>query len=157
MKLGIMTLRTLPSAFVTLAFAAVAGVAGIAPAHAASDAYGQIQLAVTHHGPIFTDNNGLGYDIVVTNNGPDTATHVVLRTTGWACEANAQNTDTCKQIADRFDPTKPMDFTTDLGGRHARRVLGGHHHPGREPGLHPDHDRGGQQRPVRHRLGARDL
>jgi len=117
-KLWGMTLRNLPVAFATLAFAAVAGAAGAVPAHASTPAYtdyGQIQLTVTHHGPIFTDNNGLGYDIVVTNNGPDTATGVVVRTTGYDCEANAQSKQDCKPIPDRFDPSKPMDFETALG------------------------------------------
>ncbi|WP_194894859.1 DUF11 domain-containing protein [Catenulispora pinisilvae] len=120
-----MTLRNLPVAFATLAFAAVAGVAGAVPAqaHAGNVDKGRIQLTVTHNGPIFTDNNGLGYDIVVTNNGPDTATGVVLRTTGWDCEADAQNRESCKPIPDRYDPAKPMDFETDLGtipaGTHA--------------------------------------
>lgn len=114
-KLGDMTLRNLPVAFATLAFALVAGVAGALPAHAESDRFGEIQLTVTHHGPIFTDNNGLGYDIVVTNNGPDTATGVVVRTTGFDCEADAQSKESCTAIPDRFDPTKPMDFLTSLG------------------------------------------
>ena len=102
-KLWGMTLRNLPVAFATLAFAAVAGAAGAVPAHASTPAYtdyGQIQLTVTHHGPIFTDNNGLGYDIVVTNNGPDAATGVVVRTTGFDCEANAQSQEACKPIPD---------------------------------------------------------
>src|SRR5882762_1455362 len=114
-----MTLRTFPVALATLAFAAVAGLAGAVPAHAADTdndtQYGRIQLTVTHHGPIFTDNNGLGYDIVVTNNGPATATGVVLRTTGWDCEPDAQSKESCKTIPDRFDPSKPMDFETPLG------------------------------------------
>jgi hypothetical protein len=110
-----MTLRYIPSALATLAFAAVAGVTGAVPAHAGSPEYGEIQLTITHNGPIFTDNNGLGYDMVVTNNGPNAATHVVVRTTGWDCEADAQSKESCKPIPDRFDPTKAMDFTTDLG------------------------------------------
>ena len=110
-----MTLRAFPVALATLAFAAVVGVAGAVPAQAASHHRGRIQLTVTHHGPIFTDNNGLGYDMVVTNNGPDTATGVVLRTTGWDCEADAQSKESCKPIPDRFDPSKPMDFETALG------------------------------------------
>lgn len=110
-----MTLRHFPVAVATLAFATVVSVAGAVPAQAGTHQRGRIQLTVTHNGPIFTDNDGLGYDIVVTNNGPDTATGVELRTTGWDCEADAQSKEVCKPIPDRFDPTKPMDFITDLG------------------------------------------
>lgn len=109
-----MTLRTLIPAAAGLALAAGTVVTGAAPAHAGTWAAGLIQLTVTHHGPILVDDNGLQYDIVLTNNGPGTATNVVLRTTGWECEGTRWSPDACKPLPDRYNPAKPMSFDTYL-------------------------------------------
>ncbi|MFL6116650.1 MAG: hypothetical protein ACJ786_35630 [Catenulispora sp.] len=101
-----MTLRNFLPAGATMAFAAGAVVTGAVPAHAGSVANGRIQLTISHHGPILTDDNGLGYDIIVTNNGPDTATNVVVRTTGWECEGGDWSLSSCRRLPDRDDPAK---------------------------------------------------
>ena len=109
-----MTLRNLLPTAAVLAFAAGAVFTGAGPARADSSTAGRIQLTVTHHGPIMVDDNGLEYDIVVTNNGPGTATGVVLRTTGWECQGDGWSPEACKPLPDRYDPAKPMSFDTPL-------------------------------------------
>lgn len=69
---------------------------------------------MTHHGPLLVDDNGLQYDIVLTNNGPDTATNVVLRTTGWECPGETWTPEACRQLTDRYDPGKVETVTTYL-------------------------------------------
>ncbi|MFD0630706.1 hypothetical protein ACFQ9X_02630 [Catenulispora yoronensis] len=52
--------------------------------------------------------------MIVTNHGPNTATNVVVRTTGWECQGHTWSAASCKRIPDRYDPTKPMSFDMTL-------------------------------------------
>lgn len=109
-----MTLGNLFPAVAALAFSAGAVGTGAVPAHAGAVANGLIQLTMSHNGPIMVDDGGLQYDMVLTNEGPDTATNVVVRTTGWECEGESWDRTDCTQLPDRHDPAKLEGFNVYL-------------------------------------------
>ena len=107
--------RRIPTAFAAVALACGASLAGAVPAHAEAVGNGTIQLVMSHNGPIMIDDNGLIYDMHLKNNGPDTATGVVVHVSGYFCQGADWSRTSCVHLPDRDDPTKDMSFDIAIG------------------------------------------
>ena len=85
------------------------------PANASSGTAGSIQLSLSKEGPAWGDFNSLVYNIHVANAGPDAATGVVVRVTGWECQGQEWSLAACTRLPGAWDSGRPLRQDIALG------------------------------------------
>jgi hypothetical protein len=108
-----MTLRSVHAA-VSAGVFTLSLAAGAAPARAGLYRNGLIKLTMTKEGPTLGDDNSLIYSMRLRNDGPVTATGIVVRVTAWFCVGSTWSLTGCTALPDPLDPGKRLDYLIRL-------------------------------------------